>query len=131
MEWQKSPAALIEVFDQVLPDDPRVERRQMFGFPCAFVGGNMFAGLYGPDVIVRLPEDARATVLALDGAHVFEPMAGRPMREYVVPPSKIVESPETLRAWVAQAFAYASMLPPKEKKSPVAKKKASPRRSAG
>jgi hypothetical protein len=33
--WRKSPDALIVLFDAALLDDPRVERRKMFGYPCA------------------------------------------------------------------------------------------------
>ncbi len=39
--WKKSSAKLIAAFDASLPVDPRVERRSMFGYPCAFTGGNM------------------------------------------------------------------------------------------
>jgi hypothetical protein len=44
MSWRKSPDALVEKFSQIVPPDPRVERRKMFGYPAAFVGGNMFIG---------------------------------------------------------------------------------------
>ncbi len=44
--WKKSSPALIAYFDKALPDDPRVERRQMFGYPCAFVNGQLFTGLH-------------------------------------------------------------------------------------
>ena len=36
MAWKKSPAALVEAFDAVVPAPP-AERRQMFGYPAAFV----------------------------------------------------------------------------------------------
>ena len=38
MEWQKSPDDVARAFDAALPDDPRLERRKMFGFPAGFVG---------------------------------------------------------------------------------------------
>ena len=41
MAWKKAPAALIDLFGASLPDDPRIERRQMFGYPAAFVNGNL------------------------------------------------------------------------------------------
>jgi len=44
--WRKSPDDLIALFYAALPEDPRVERRKMFGYPCAFVGGNLFSGLH-------------------------------------------------------------------------------------
>jgi hypothetical protein len=54
--WRKSPDDLIALFHAALPDDPRIERRKMFGYPCAFVGGNLFTGLHQENVIVRLAE---------------------------------------------------------------------------
>ncbi|MBI4493066.1 MAG: TfoX/Sxy family protein [Chloroflexi bacterium] len=113
MKWEKAPESLVQTFDAALPEDARVERRKMFGYPCAFVGGNMFAGLHEARLIVRLPEEARETLLALEGACSFEPMAGRPMREYVVVPPQVVADPAALREWVGQAFTYGSTLAPK------------------
>ena len=57
--WRKSPGDLVALFYGALLDDPRVERRQMFGYPCAFVGGNLFTGLHQESVIVRLAEGDR------------------------------------------------------------------------
>jgi hypothetical protein len=39
-------------------DDPAVEIKPMFGNLGAFAGGNMFAGLFGPEVGVRLDDAA-------------------------------------------------------------------------
>ena len=33
MAWEKAPRALVELFAESLPDDPRIERRKMFGYP--------------------------------------------------------------------------------------------------
>ena len=123
MDWQKSPESLIQTFAEALPEAPTVERRKMFGFPAAFAGGNMFAGLHGNDVMVRLPEDARATLLGLTGAHLFEPMAGRPMREYVVLPPAVVADHGVLREWLDRGFQYASAMAPKEKTKPAGKRR--------
>ena len=61
----------------------------MFGMPSLKRrGGKAFAGLYGGDMVFRLEGEAHATALALEGAHLFEPMAGRPMKAWVqVPPT--------------------------------------------
>ena len=66
--WRKSPDDLIALFYAALPEDPRVERRKMFGYPCAFVGGNLFTGLHQEDVIVRLAEKDRLAVIDKQGA---------------------------------------------------------------
>lgn len=114
--WRKSPPSLIALFDAVLPDDPRVERRKMFGYPCAFVNGNMFTGLHQEDLIVRLDETDRAQAREEVGAETFEPMAGRPMREYVALPGDVLEDEATVAAWVQRALDFAGALPVKEKK---------------
>jgi hypothetical protein len=38
--------------------------------------GKAFAGLYGDDVVFKLAGDAHARALVLDGARLFEQMAG-------------------------------------------------------
>jgi len=75
------------LFDSVLPDDPRVSARPMFGNVAGFVKGNMFTGLFGNDLFVRLSEADRSELLVEPGATVKEPMTGRPMKEYVVLPT--------------------------------------------
>ncbi|MEP7191773.1 MAG: hypothetical protein ABI903_02790 [Actinomycetota bacterium] len=61
----------------------------MFGMPSVKRrDGKAFAGLYGDDMVFKLEGAAHAKALALDGAHLFEPMAGRPMKAWVqVPPT--------------------------------------------
>src|ERR671934_2301103 len=86
MEWRKASESLKSAFEEALPDDPRVERKQMFGYPCAFVNGNMFAGVHQEALFLRLGEQERATLLDQPGSGPFEPMPGRAMREYVVAP---------------------------------------------
>ena len=111
--FRKSPPELIAAFDAALPDDPRIERRQMFGYPAAFTGGNLFAGLHEDDLLVRLAETERAKLLAEAGARVFEPMPGRPMREYVLVPPRFHADRRALRAWIARALEYTASLPAK------------------
>ncbi len=85
----------------------------MFGYPAAFFRGNMFAGLFQDSMFLRLSPEHRAALCAHRGARPFEPMAGRPMREYVVVPPAILASENQLREWLEKARAYAASLPPK------------------
>jgi TfoX/Sxy family transcriptional regulator of competence genes len=117
MKMQKSPPELEKTFDEAFPDDPRAERRKMFGFPAGFVNGNMFGGLFENDVVLRLGESDRQTITAQHGAEAFQPM-GRPMTGYVTVPASIRGEPARLREWVKRAFDYGASLPPKEKKGP-------------
>jgi hypothetical protein len=114
--WRKSPDDLIALFYAALPDDPRVERRKMFGYPCAFFRGNLFTGLHQENVIVRLAERDRLAAIDKHGARLFEPMAGRPMREYIVLPQAALADRKELAAWLQRGFSYAISLPPKAKK---------------
>jgi hypothetical protein len=71
----------------------------IFGMPSVKVrDGEAFAGLYGDDMVFKLEGDAHAKALALDGAHHFEPMAGRPMKAWVqVPPTHETQWAELAR----------------------------------
>jgi TfoX/Sxy family transcriptional regulator of competence genes len=110
-----------ELFASLVPDHPGVTERPMFGQRSAFVNGNMFMGIFGQDLLLRLPEQDREAVVAAGGA-VFEPMAGRPMREYVVLPSAWLTRRATLNKWIARSLDHAEALPPKTSK-PKSKKK--------
>lgn len=113
-QFRRSPPGLIDAFDAALPPDSRIERRPMFGYPCAFTGGRLFTGLHGADIMVRLGEEDRAKLLAMPGARTFEPMAGRPMREYILVPPGFHADAHTLRAWMLRALEFTASLPPKK-----------------
>ena len=119
MAWTKSPQGLVDLFTESLPDDPRVERRKMFGYPSVFVGGNMCAGLFQDAMFARLsPQD----VAQLSEARPFEPMPGRPMKGYVLVPDDVLADEAALATLLAQAVAFTATLPPKEKKPKAAKR---------
>ena len=103
-----------EFFRFVLPQDSRIMIRPMFGNISGFVNGNMFAGLFGDDLFVRLSEQKRQELLANKGATLLEPMKGRPMKEYAVIPKTWWNRPETIRKWVALSLDWTSTLPPKK-----------------
>jgi len=123
MAWKKSPPELVATYEAVAPEAPLAERRQMFGYPCAFVNGNMFMGLYEDSMMLRLSDADRAEMLAKPGARLFEPMSGRPMKEYVQVPAPLLDNRKALQSWVARSLSYASSLPVKEKKKKAAAKK--------
>ena len=114
MKWRKSRQELIDLFDSVLPVPP-AERRKMFGYPAGFVNGNLFMGLFEDDMILRLPEIQRQELLAANKAKRFEPMPGRPMREYIAIPDALQFDKKQLAAWVGKSLAYVSSLKTKSK----------------
>jgi len=70
---------------------PGVSRAKMFGMPSVMVNGKAFAGLSGESMIFKLSGEAHQAALAVDGAKLFEPMAGRPMKEWVSVPAEHAE----------------------------------------
>jgi TfoX/Sxy family transcriptional regulator of competence genes len=111
--FAKSPPELVERFAALTGAIPDVEHRQMFGYPCLFVGGNLVSGLYQSSWHVRLAEPDRSELLAIPGAGPFEPMPGRAMGAYVVLPPSVMADDEALRGWVDRAIEFGRSLPPK------------------
>ena len=113
--WRKSPDDLQERFGAVVAGIAGMERRQMFGYPAAFVGGHLTTSLFRDSWIVRLPEDERQACLDAGGS-TFEAMPGRPMREYVALPADVAADAEQAGAYVERAATYVRTLPPKQPK---------------
>jgi hypothetical protein len=114
MEIPKPSDADKERFRAMVPADPRIEVKPMFGNLGAFVNGNMFLGLFGSAVGVKLAAVDAAELGALKGAGLFGP-AERPMGGYVALPPLIVGTPEG-DAWVRRSLNHVAALPPKAPK---------------
>lgn len=104
-----------EYFRSIVPDHPHVEIKPMFGNVAAFVNGNMFMGLFGSDVGVRLTENDRSSLLDVEGAGPFGPEE-RPMGEYVALPHGWRDDAERTADWCQRALEHVAALPPKQKK---------------
>ena len=100
-------------FESFVPDDPRVAVKPMFGNLGAFVNGNMFMGLFGADIGVKLAEADRAELVAAGGGP-FGP-AERPMGGYVTLPPSFTKT--KAKPWVAKALDHMGALPPKKAKA--------------
>lgn len=104
-----------EAFRSLVPSDGGVSLRPMFGNLAAFINGNLFSGLFGERLFVRLPESDRMKLLAAGGSD-FEPMAGRPMRGYVMVPDGWLGDPQGVSGQIATALAFVSSMPAKAPK---------------
>jgi hypothetical protein len=111
MQIPKPTTADKDRFRAIVPDDPRVEVKPMFGNLGAFVNGNMFMGLFGADIGVKLDAVDADALRAVDGAGPFGP-AERPMGAYVALPPSLVGTPDGNR-WVARSMAFVGAMPPK------------------
>ena len=98
----------------VLESDDGVTERKMFGGLAFMVNGNMACGIVKDELMLRL--GAERADAALEHPHVREmDFTGRPMTGMVYVERGGLGDAE-LRAWVQQAAAYASSLPPKTRK---------------
>jgi TfoX/Sxy family transcriptional regulator of competence genes len=106
-------------FTELFGEHPALELKAMFGNLAAFVRSNeqMCAGLFGASVGLRLGENDRAELFAIDGAAPFGP-EGRPMKEYVAIPPAWRESGDDVDGWIDRAIDHTQSLPPKKKKTP-------------
>ena len=119
---ERPTPATVAAYEAALPADPRVVRSQMFGHPCAFENGNMFFGTFAQSLVARVGEARTASLLAEGAAEAFEPMPGRPWRDYVrVGPER---PPGDLVALAREALAHTAALPPKATKAAKAAPKA-------
>lgn len=108
----RSTAEDTAAFILLVPKTPTVTTRPMFGNMAAFVNGNMFAGLFGDQLFVRLPDAERATVRK-EGGKDFEPMPGRAMTGYVCLTPSWKSRTGPARTWIAKALDSTAKLPAK------------------
>lgn len=105
-------ADALSLFDHIanlLSLRPGVSRSKMFGMPTVKVNGKAFAGLSQDKMVFKLAEAERLAALKLAGAQLFEPMAGRAMKEWVeVPVGQVSE--DTLLQLAEAALHYVSTL---------------------
>ena len=114
-KFEKSPPELVARFAAALDrvGGPDTTRRPMFGYPCAWVGGNMASGLFATTWWVRLSPDRLAEVIASGEGRQFEVMPGRTMKGYAAMSEATLADDARVDAWVREALDYTATLPPK------------------
>jgi TfoX/Sxy family transcriptional regulator of competence genes len=115
-KFDPAPDWIKELFADAISYLPEAETRKMFGYPSAFVNGQMFCCIFGSRMMLRLSEDERAKFIKLPDAKPFEMAPGRGLKEYVDVPEAIMKKPAELRKWLKKSTGYASTLPPKTKR---------------
>ena len=120
MKMPKPSEDVKDAFRRVLPDGPGITLRPMFGQLSGFVNGNMFCGIFGDDLILRLSPDEIAQVKK-KGGRDFEPVAGHRMGGYVVYAGDWRAKPPT--ALIKRALEETRKLPAKAAKKKTAAKK--------
>lgn len=112
MDMPKASEQDKQFFQSVVPDRPGVEIKPMFGNLGAFVNGNIFAGLFGSSVGVKLDEISRAELESVEGTGPFGP-GEQPMGGYTSLPEAWRSTPELAAHWVEVACSQIGLLPPK------------------
>jgi hypothetical protein len=108
-------------YETALPDDIRVERKRMFGSPCAFVKRQMFFGTFEETLVARVgPERVRA-LAEQAGMQVFTPSPGKQWNDYVQ--MDLTVDPAMFAELASEALSWAAALPKKGKRP---KKRARP-----
>ncbi len=109
-KFTKAPDTLVKLFTDIVDSVEGAQLKKMFGYPAAFVAGNMFFGIFQDRMMLRLADTDRTLFMKEHGAKPFEPMPGRPMKEYVEIPEEVLGDSATLRSWVLRGKGYASTL---------------------
>jgi TfoX/Sxy family transcriptional regulator of competence genes len=105
-----------DAFRALIPAAPGIEIKAMFGNLGASVNGNMFAGIFGTAIGVRIVDDAdRAALAAVEGTGVFGP-AERPMVSYIALPADWTRTPELAITWIERALTQVGALKAKTPK---------------
>ena len=74
--------------DDLCARNDHVVLGKMFGMDCFKANGKAAGGAWQGHMVFKLTDEAtRGRALAVPGAHAFDPMGGRPMREWVVIPA--------------------------------------------
>ena len=81
-----------------------VQQAKMFGMPSLKFESKAFAGLFQNSMVFKLAGDEHAAALALAGAHLFDPMGGRPMNAWVVVPFERRDAWQTLAEQALEAL---------------------------
>jgi TfoX/Sxy family transcriptional regulator of competence genes len=117
VEFKKAPVELVEFIAEKVKN-VNCKYRQMFGYPSYFINGNMFAGLFGDKLLLRLSDADLVEILKIHpDAKVFEPMPGRAMKGYVALPRSVYSNDAAFEKLLNKSIEYVSSLPPKKTKA--------------
>ena len=106
-------AAAVTAYETALPDDPRVERKRMFGTPCAFVNRQMFFGTFEDTLVARIGPARAGALAGQPGMRVFSPSEGKVWDDYLQLDAGV--DPGLLAELATEALVWAAALPRKVK----------------
>jgi len=117
MKWEKMSQDTAKKLE-TLVQPFACQKKPMCGHDVYWVNGNMFSGIFQSIIFVRLsPKDQNEFLEKYKDARLFEPMEGRPMKEYVVVPEQVLEDKDAVGEWMKRSFEYTESLPEKKAKA--------------
>ncbi len=122
VEWEKADQNLVAYLDGLLLHY-ECRKKPMFGAPVYFVNENMWTGVKGGKVFLRLSEDDQLRIQSEnDAIRPFEPRPNFFMKEYVEIPESTLSETDFISRWLDHSYAFVRCLPPKIRKEKKAKK---------
>jgi TfoX/Sxy family transcriptional regulator of competence genes len=103
---------LAERLRDVLSEQPNLTEKKMFGGLAFMLNGNMFCGIIGEELLVRVGPENFESALSHPHARPMD-FTGKPMKGYVYVESAGFESDEDLTAWAKRGADFVLTLPPK------------------
>jgi hypothetical protein len=80
----EEPAAYRALVEELL-EDPRVSETQMMGMPALKLGGKLFGGRSGADLVLRIGRERADELIAEGRGSAFDPSGrDRPMKDWVM-----------------------------------------------
>lgn len=116
MNWVKANQNMADYLEKLIINYES-KKKPMFGSPVYFVNDNMWTGVKGGVVFLRLSENDRSIIQTeCDEIKPFEPRPDFFMKEYVeIPDSKLTEE-EFINKWLDISYSFVKNIPPKVKK---------------
>jgi hypothetical protein len=109
----KAEAFFTDLIEQI----PNAKPGKMFGALCMKMPNGKSGAMFWKDnIVVKLQGEAFQEAMHLDGTHLFEPMEGRPMKEWVQIPFDYKNKWKTFATISAQSIEAIGKKPKKSKK---------------
>jgi hypothetical protein len=106
--------AVTAAWEAALPQDDRLQRKKMFGAPCAFVNRQMFFAIFGDTLVARVGPERVRTLAEQAGMQPFVPTPGRPWEDCLQVELSVDAS--TLSALAREALGWAEAIPRRVKR---------------
>jgi hypothetical protein len=104
-------------FNELTEQIPNAKAGKMFGALCMKMPNGKSAAMFWKDnIVVKLAGESMQEAMSLDGAQLFEPMEGRPMKDWVQIPFDYKNKWKHFAEISAQSVETIQKKPPKKKK---------------